>query len=321
MDWVRHLLTAEKSPLGLKKLRQSSSRVGEFVDQNKDLRVVQAALRLGKKGQYAPGMADTANSLSLFASFYFLEELLTQAPDCTLKLIGSGQGLGSSLENGIASGLAELVKRHDLPFEVLSRGSGSPRGKAAFQLTSYWPYSAPPALEEAPDVENAFKRLGRGHLIEPDVLIWRDRSKSFGRVEGGEVVLSGSKIKELFACISGKATIRSDRSQSARYEGSTVSRWRRGRPPHVAVVTLEPAPSRLGSLAWGLGDLDCVYHAALPALYKAVVKAESAIGARVSRQAGTPSEELKELIDNARLRDLSQLFDDLFGEVLGATRT
>ena len=83
----------------------------------------------------------------------------------------------------------------------------------------------------------------------------------------------------------------------------------------MVVVTAEPVPSRLGSLAWGLGELDCIYHVSIPALYEAVRRAESDAGNSGKSEA---SAELQELIDHARLRDLSQLFEDLFGDVLAA---
>ena len=126
-------------------------------------------------------------------------------------------------------------------------------------------------------------------------------------------------INQLFACISGKATIRSDRSQSSRYEGSTVSRWRRGRAPHFAVVTAEPSPARLGSLAWGLGEIDCVYHVSVSALYAALLHVEQDAKLRGSSKEDFASAELRDLIEHARVRDLSLLYDDLFSEVRGAT--
>ena len=43
-------------------------------------------------------------------------------------------------------------------------------------------------------------------------------------------------------------------------------RNRKGHLPHVVVVTGEPLPTRLASLAMGTGDVDCVYHFALPEL-------------------------------------------------------
>jgi hypothetical protein len=43
-------------------------------------------------------------------------------------------------------------------------------------------------------------------------------------------------------------------------------RNRKGRTPHIVVITAEPLPSRIASLALGTGDIDCVYHFALPEL-------------------------------------------------------
>ena len=161
-----------------------------------------------------------------------------------------------------------------------------------------------------------YRALGRGHLIQPDVIVWKSRQINFARVKDGRPEEFAHLAPQLFACISGKATIRSDRSQSSRYEGTALVRWRRARPPHIVVVTAEPLPARLGSLAWGLGDLDCVYHANVSALYDAVVRAEAAGSDHVTRAAAA-SGELKDLIEHARLKDLSQLFDDLFSEVIG----
>ncbi len=67
------------------------------------------------------------------------------------------------------------------------------------------------------------------------------------------------------------------------------------------VVTGEPLPSRLSSLALGTGDIDCVYHFALYELIDAVkdTGAEDSI------------EILKILVEGKRLRDISDLLLDL----------
>ena len=67
------------------------------------------------------------------------------------------------------------------------------------------------------------------------------------------------------------------------------------------VVTGEPLPSRLSSLALGTGDIDCVYHFALYELIDAVkdTGAEDSI------------EILKILVEGKRLRDISDLSLDL----------
>jgi hypothetical protein len=78
-------------------------------------------------------------------------------------------------------------------------------------------------------------------------------------------------------------------------------RNRKGRAPHIVVVTGEPLPSRLASIALGTGDIDCVYHFALHELLETI----GAIG----------SEDAKQLMsimnDGKRLRDISDLPLDL----------
>ena len=74
----------------------------------------------------------------------------------------------------------------------------------------------------------------------------------------------------LHDCVSCKFTIRSDRVQNVRAEALSLMRHRRGHLPHIAVVTCEPLPSRLASIARGTGEVDCVYHAFLPELRAAV---------------------------------------------------
>ena len=78
-------------------------------------------------------------------------------------------------------------------------------------------------------------------------------------------------------------------------------RNRKGHLPHIVVVTGEPLPSRLASLALGTGDIDCMYHFALYELVKAVkdTGAEDSI------------EMLNALIEGKRLKDISDLPLDL----------
>lgn len=74
--------------------------------------------------------------------------------------------------------------------------------------------------------------------------------------------LSGQAAGANFEQIT-KTFLESDRSQNARTEALNLIRNRKGRLPHISVVTAEPTPWRLASVALGTGDLDCVYHFAL----------------------------------------------------------
>lgn len=64
----------------------------------------------------------------------------------------------------------------------------------------------------------------------------------------------------LHAAVSSKWTLRSDRAQNVRQEFATLVRNRRGRLPHLVLVTAEPLPTRLLSIARGTGEIDAVYH-------------------------------------------------------------
>lgn len=105
----------------------------------------------------------------------------------------------------------------------------------------------------------------------------------------------------LHASISCKWTIRSDRSQNARTEGLNLIRNRKGHTPHIAIVTAEPLPSRIASVALGTGDVDYVYHMALYELQKAVEEIEDE----------TLSDVFNLLVEGKRLRDISDLPFDL----------
>jgi hypothetical protein len=82
---------------------------------------------------------------------------------------------------------------------------------------------------------------------------------------------------------------------------SNLIRNRKGRIPHLVIVTAECLPSRLASVALGTGDIDCVYHIALPELIESVDKDELP----------DAYEMLQTIVSGRRLRDLSDLPLDL----------
>ena len=79
--------------------------------------------------------------------------------------------------------------------------------------------------------------------------------------------------------------------------------WRNGigNTPHIAIVTAEPLPSRIASVALGTGDVDCVYHLALHELGESVEE--------ISDE--TLSEMYNLMVNGKRLRDISDLPFDL----------
>ncbi|MCP3426272.1 NgoMIV family type II restriction endonuclease [Rothia sp. AR01] len=105
----------------------------------------------------------------------------------------------------------------------------------------------------------------------------------------------------LHAVVACKWTLRSDRAQQARAEAQHLVRNRRGRAPHLVMVTGEPMPSRIAAVALGTGDLDCVYHFALHELMDAIDPQADPAGAEL----------LHTMVQGRRLRDISDLPLDL----------
>lgn len=154
--------------------------------------------------------------------------------------------------------------------------------------------------------------LGSDYLIKPDIVVGRNpESDQSLNADGLLVDDFSARLTSLRSCnqlspilhasVSCKWTLRSDRAQNARSEGLNLVRNRKGRLPHICVVTGEPMPSRIASLALGTGDLDCVYHFALSELVDALeeVGGDDRI------------EQLATMIDGKRLRDISDLPLDL----------
>ena len=154
--------------------------------------------------------------------------------------------------------------------------------------------------------------LGNDYLVAPDVVIYRDLCED-AEINAEQYIVDDniSKMADirksnggkplLHASVSVKYTMRSDRAQNSRTEALNLIRNRKGHLPHIVVVTAEPMPNRLASLALETGDIDCVYHFALRELVCAVreVGSEDAV------------ETLETLVQGKRLKDISDLPLDL----------
>jgi hypothetical protein len=149
-------------------------------------------------------------------------------------------------------------------------------------------------------------------LVVPDIVVYRTpiSAESVGRLQGPPVAVFSPLLDDaqlsrnqplLHASVSCKITMRSDRAQNARTEALNLIRNRKGRAPSIVAVTAEPLPTRLSSLALGTGDVDFVYHAALPELREAL----AAIGNE------DQLDMLNTLVHGRRLRDISDLVLDL----------
>lgn len=158
--------------------------------------------------------------------------------------------------------------------------------------------------------------LGGNYIVTPDIVIgrWAVSDEEINRqaklLDQEDAIAALTPLREanydthypiLHASVSCKWTIRSDRSQNTRTEALNLIRNRKGHLPHIVAVTAEPLPTRLAALALGTGDLDCVYHFALPELKKAIEEIQNE----------DQLDMLMMLIEGRRLRDISDLPFDL----------
>jgi hypothetical protein len=224
----------------------------------------------------------------------------------------AGQTSGSEFESINADYIREtfLKMGHIRPgtWEIKKIG-----GRDRLAIASFEQYAHLNALDNAakanPELAAA---LGSDYMISPDVVIIRQLLED-SEINAPSIIVDSTVSKHaairkanggkplLHASISSKWTIRSDRSQNSRAEALNLIRNRKGHLPHVVVVTGEPLPSRLASIALGTGDIDCIYHFALNELTKAVEEA----GAEDAQEL------LKIMVDGKRMKDISDLPLDL----------
>ncbi|PID98087.1 MAG: restriction endonuclease, partial [Actinobacteria bacterium] len=197
-----------------------------------------------------------------------------------------GQTVGGNFEAAVKTFLEStfLAFQHLRPGQWRVFNVGSARVRK--YLGDYEPYTHLYELAEVvkknPELEAV---LGNGYVISPDVIVTRTPEPDDVINNGSDLIDAGvarqTIIREanarhlpaseiLHAIVSCKWTIRSDRAQNIRSEALNLMRNRKGRLPHIVALTAEPTPSRLASIALGTGDIDMVYHLALPELMEAV---------------------------------------------------
>lgn len=225
----------------------------------------------------------------------------------------AGQTSGNSFEDAVAKYLADSFQQlqHLRPGDWDVHKVSSRRGSGG--VAKFEQYQHLADLDAAVKQNPALRAsLGNAYVVAPDVVVARrpvsdDEINADGLLVDDSVA-SHAGLREavqtqplLHAVVSCKWTLRSDRAQNARTEALNLIRNRKGRVPHIVVVTGEPTLSRISSLAFGTGDIDCVYHFALYELEKAVH--------------ATGDDEhmalLDSLVGGRRLKDISDLPLDL----------
>lgn len=185
--------------------------------------------------------------------------------------------------------------------------------RSSMKTSSFSQYEHLEYLQELTKANAKLKTIiGNDYIVAPDIVIYRHPVLDTELNRDSDIVDNyTARITEirkvnntkplLLASVSAKWTMRSDQAQNSRTEALNLIRNRKGQVPHIVVVTGEPLPSRLASLALGTGDIDCMYHFALYELIEAV------------NDYGRDDiiEQLNTLVEGKRLKDISDLPLDL----------
>lgn len=270
------------------------------------LDLLKTVLTIDSKGVASNADKDNKASVRIAAGIAELLKAETQSERL------AGQTSGNKFEDACAS----FVRETFLKLNHLRPGMWDVHqvtGRNRLEIAKYEQYAHLVALDEATKGNPALAAmLGSDYTITPDVVVIRE-------TEPDSVINSQEKLVDenvsklaslrktngsnalLHASISCKWSIRSDRAQNARSEALNLIRNRKGRLPHIVVVTAEPTPSRLASIALGTGDIDCVYHFALHELQETIANLNMPDALDM----------LSIMVEGKRLKDISDLPLDL----------
>lgn len=262
-------------------------------------------LTIDEKG--IPSNADSSSKLSVAIAQGIANRLTAEIKEKAL-----GQTSGAKFEEVNMQFLADtfphLQSLRPGDWHIIKLGNRSAVKTSSFAQYEHLEYLS--RLTES-DAKLAAS-MGNDYMVAPDVVVYRS-PVSDEEINSPAAIVDDSVSKMtdirkkngglpiLHASVSAKWTMRSDRAQNSRTEALGLIRNRKGHLPHIVVVTGEPLPSRLASLALGTGDIDCMYHFALYELIESV----KATGAEDS------IEMLDVLISGKRIKDISDLPMDL----------
>jgi len=245
-------------------------------------RATAACVRLFGKPA-APNLADVGGAESLRITGEIYRSLgIVRSVGADLSDPDRSAAAGAALERCIAEDLLARLRELDpiRSWQVTRAGSVADYAQFEHLKGLQALFESQPALRVA---------LGRDYQVRTDVHV--------GVLNPDNVFAAPF----LHAAISCKWTIRSDRVQNVRHEFATLVRNRRGRLPHLVLVTAEPLPSRLISIARGTGEVDTVYHL----LYDELDVAVRNVAAPTQR------EHWAELVEQQRIRPYALLARDL----------
>ncbi len=262
-------------------------------------------LTVDKKG--VPSNADSSSKLSIAIAKGITDRLLAETHD---KAVGQTSGAKFEQINMefLESTFPKMKNIRPGEWKIAKLGN-----RNAIKTSSFEQYEHLDYLMRLISYDRQLAAsMGNDYMVAPDVVVYRELVPD-EELNASQMVVDGSVSKMadirkvnggkpiLHASISAKWTMRSDRAQNSRTEALGLIRNRKGHLPHIMVVTGEPLPSRISSLAMGTGDIDCMYHFALYELVEAVkdTGAEDSI------------ELLDSLISGKRLKDISDLPLDL----------
>ena len=265
----------------------------------------EGVLTIDKNG--IPSNADRSSKLSVSIALGIANRLMAETHDKTV-----GQTSGAKFEQlnmeFLKSTFPKLQNLRPGTWHITKLGN-----RNAMKTSSFAQYEHLDYLNRLTAYDRKLAAsMGNDYMVAPDVVVYRDTVSdeeiNTPQVFVDDTVCTMADLRSkngglpiLHASVSAKWTMRSDRAQNSRTEALNLIRNRKGNLPHIVVVTGEPMPARIASLALGTGDIDCVYHFALYELVEAVkeIGAEDAI------------EMLNVLIEGKRLKDISDLPIDL----------
>lgn len=269
-------------------------------------------IRISKKDKTEyPNFADGDNKSSIKIAWGIVDKL-----QCSRNLSKQGSQSGQTTGDLFEGLTRDFLRESFALLNHIRPGKWSYSVKST--ITAFYQYEHLDYLDSILSKDKILSSaLGGDYIIKPDIVVGRlpvsdaEINKKKNIISGKDIAATLTPLREknhvdsvseiLHASISCKWTIRSDRAQNTRTEALNLIRNRKGHLPHISAVTAEPLPTRLSALALGTGDLDCVYHFALPELKASLEE--------IGNQ--DQLDMLLMMINGRRLRDISDLPFDL----------